>query len=92
MTENTRSDTPAARPPVPLWYDVRFSQPPAFRVVAALITETKMTVTAYRDAKGNWRTVGRSETVSVAWWADCIPTPLPDPTRERDRLANERRA
>lgn len=91
MTDKKSGDPPAAKPPVPLWYDVRFSQPPPFRVVAALTVETKMTVTAYRDAKGNWRVVGRNDPVNVAWWSDCIPTPLPDPARERDRLANESR-
>lgn len=79
---------------VAFWYDCRLSLPPKYRVVAALVTETRMAVTAYRDASGAWRLVGRKadQACNVAWWSDCIPVPLPDPSLDRDRCLNEARA
>lgn len=88
MTKN--SSNPPVPPPVPFWYDVRFSLPPIYRVVAILIAENKMTLTGYLDADRKWRVVGLRDG-HVAWWSDCIPTPLPDPGREHERRANESR-
>lgn len=93
----TPSSTPSGlNPPaaVALWYDCRLSLPPKYRVVAALVTETRMTVTAYVDASGGWRLVGAKagQPCNVSWWSDCIPVPLPDPSLDRDRCLNEARA
>jgi hypothetical protein len=90
MTETNSSSDPPARPAVTLWYDARFSRPPRYKVVAVIIAENNMPLTGYLDDKDAWRVVGLKDG-HVSWWSDCVPTPLPNPRLERERLAHERR-